>query len=62
MVPKYYSLVTSPNGVSSRSATISNLKEWHFKVDFRMLWLLKATLPFKSISHTSYFNVVKISA
>ena len=57
MVPKYYSLVTSPNGISSRSATISNLTEWYFKVDFGILWRLKATSPFKRILHTASFRV-----
>ena len=62
MSPMYWSIVTSPNGISSRSETLSNLIAWSFKVDFGIPWRLKAASPFKRMLHTEYLKVAKFSA
>ena len=38
--------------------TLLNLTEWYFKVDFGILWRLKATSPFKRMSHTVSFREI----
>ena len=41
MALKYCSLFTTSNIISSRSASLLNLTEWSFKVDFVLPWQLK---------------------
>ena len=54
---KCCSLVISPNGISSRSPTLSNLKSQYVKLDFVIPFWLKAASPYNRISHTASFKV-----